>query len=107
MEIRDIAKYLGISQTTLYTNMKKDIFGEDIKEEIEILKSLSVEELIDEYIKLYKELKQLKQDLEEIEEIKAELEDKREKFKILLHRYEHISAINLEYLKRYGEIKGL
>ena len=107
MDIKTIAEYFGIAESTLYNKTKYDLFEDDIKEEYEILKNMPTNQLIDEYIKIYKELKELKQDLENIDEIKAELEDKREKFKILLHRYEHISAINIEYLKRYGEIKGL
>lgn len=107
MNIKTIAEYFGIAESTLYNKTKYDLFEDEIKEEYEIIKNLSTNDLITEYIKLYKELQQLKKEVENIDEIKAELEDKREKFKILLHRYEHISAINIEYLKRYGEIKGL
>lgn len=107
MNMKTVAEYFGISEKTLKSKLKQNIFEEDLMEEYEIIKDIPVNELISRYIKLYKELEQLKKDTENIEEIKAELEDKREKFKILLHRYEHISAINIEYLKRYGEIKGL
>lgn len=107
MDLKTIAEYFGIAESTLRYKINNDIFDDDLKEEYEIIKNLSTNDLITEYIKIYKELQQLKKDVENIEEIKEELEDKREKFKILLHRYEHISAINLEYLKRYGEIKGL
>lgn len=107
MDIKTIAEYFGIAESTLRYKINNNLFDDDLKEEYEILKNMPTNQLIEEYIKIYKELQQLKKEVEYIDEIKEELEDKKEKFKILLHRYEHISAINLEYLKRYGEIKGL
>lgn len=107
MELKDIANYFGVSKETFKKNMDLNIFDEDIKKEYEIIKNMSLNELMEEYLNLYKKLKTLENDLQHIEDIKEELDDKKEKFKILLHRYEHISEINIEYLKRYGEIKGL
>lgn len=107
MELKDISNYFGVSKETFKKNIESNIFDEDIKKEYEIIKNMSLNELIEEYLNLYKKIKTLENDLQHIEDIKEELNDKKEKFKILLHRYEHISEINIEYLKRYGEIKGL
>ena len=60
MDIKTIAEYFGIAESTLYNKTKYDLFEDDIKEEYEIIKNLSTNYLITEYIKIYKELQQLK-----------------------------------------------
>ena len=66
MDLKTIAEYFGISESTLYNKTKYDLFEDDIKEEYEIIKNLSTNDLITEYIKLYKELQQLKKEVENI-----------------------------------------
>lgn len=107
MELKDIANYFGVKKQTFKKNMDQDIFDSEIKKEYEIIKNMSLNDLIEEYIKLYKKMISFKEDMEYIDNLKKELKDRNELFKILLHRYEYSSDLNIEYMKRYGNINKI
>lgn len=101
MDLKSVAHYLGVEKET------QNIFKDDYEEEYSRIKKLTKDDIVEEYMQLFKKYIQLKEDSNNVDLIKEELDYKKEMFRILLHKYEYISSVNIEYLKRYGEIKGL
>lgn len=111
----EFAKYLGITRQALYLRFKKGrVKQEEIDEFIAYKKIHNLNMSNDEVEKLREKIDVLQRNIIKLEEENRRLirenqknNYKKENYDKLLHRYQSASDLNLEYIRRYGTIKGL
>lgn len=114
---KEFADYLGISRQALYMKIKNNKIK---KEEIDNFLNNNMktnQKLNEKIIELKSELKSakieiiaLKNQIKNLQEesLKESLkQNSREEYEKVLHAYRRASAINLEYMKKYGVLEGL